>query len=499
MLLLLFAIPVIGGILAWLAERWHPQAPRWLALAALVLSFLVLLAIGAAHPGAIELAKNGAWLAQLQGSWIARFGIGFHLGLDGLSLLLVGLTLFLGIISVLASWTEITQRVGFFHFNILWALAGAIGVFLALDLFLFFFLWELMLVPMYFVIALWGHEHRRSAAIKFFIFTQASGLLLLIAILALAFAHYQATGGYSFDYFDLLGTAVSPTAAFWIMLGFFIAFAVKLPVVPVHTWLPDAHTEAPTGGSIILAGVLLKTGAYGLLRFAVPLFPQAAFEFAPVAMTLGVIGILYGALLAFAQHDFKRLIAYTSISHLGFVLLGVFAWNALALKGAVVQMIAHGLTTGALFLLAGILQQRLQTRDMGQMGGLWATAPWLAGFGLFFAVAALGLPGLGNFVGEFLVLLGTYRTNVAFSALAAVGLVGAVVYALTLVQKAFYGAMRQADGLSDLGKGEWRTLLVMAALVVWLGLYPQPVLNAVDQALAELRDIAVRGLLVANK
>jgi NADH-quinone oxidoreductase subunit M len=274
---------------------------------------------------------------------------------------------------------------------------------------------------------------------------------------------------------------------------------VKLPVVPVHTWLPDAHTEAPTGGSIILAGVLLKTGAYGLLRFAVPLFPQAAAEFAPVAMSLGIIGILYGALLAFVQDDFKRLVAYTSISHLGFVLIGVFAWNTLALTGAVIQMIAHGLTTGALFFLAGALQQRLHTRDMRRMGGLWQGTPRLAGFGLFFAVAALGLPGLGNFIGEFLVLLGTYQVSVPFTAIAAIGLVAAVVYALILVQKAFHGEYRQPNPLPDLGKSEWPTLLVMAALVAWLGLYPQPVLDIADQALASLRDIAAQGILVAKR
>lgn len=500
MLLLLLILPLIGGVLAWIGERHHPQAPRWIALAALTLDLLVLWSIGAAQPeGTLARAGVETWISQLQWHWIARFGIGFHLALDGLSLVLVALTLVLGIISVLASWTEIKERVGFFHFHLLWALAGALGVFLAFDLFLFFFLWELMLVPMYFVIALWGHENRRSAAIKFFIFTQASGLLMLIAILALVFIHYQATGSYSFDYFDLLDTPMSRAAAFWIMLGFFIAFAVKLPVVPVHTWLPDAHTEAPTGGSIILAGVLLKTGAYGLLRFAVPLFPQAAAEFAPVAMALGVVGILYGALLAFAQDDFKRLIAYTSISHLGFVLLGTFAWNSLALRGVVVQMVAHGLTTGALFFLAGALQERLGTRDMRRMGGLWQNMPRLAGFGLFFAVAALGLPGLANFVGEFLILLGTYQVSIAATAWATLGLVGAVVYALMLVQKTFYGESRHSDPLPDLDRVEWRTLFAMAVLMLWLGVHPQPVLDAADQAVASLQHIAAQGLQVANK
>ena len=273
------------------------------------------------------------------GNWTGTgsltFGIHFHLALDGLSLLLLMLTFLLGIMSVLASWTEIQEAVGFFHLNLLWVLAGIAGVFLAMDLFLFYFAWELMLVPMYFLIAIWGHERRVYAAAKFFLFTQLSGLLMLIAILALYFAHHTATGIFTFEYADLLGTPLSSHAALWIMLGFFVAFAVKLPMFPLHTWLPDAHTEAPTAGSVVLAGLLLKTGAYGMLRFVMPLFPAAAHAFAPVAMVLAVIGILYGAILAFAQTDLKRLVAYTSVSHLGFVLLGIFAWNKLALQGAV--------------------------------------------------------------------------------------------------------------------------------------------------------------------
>jgi NADH-quinone oxidoreductase subunit M len=366
-----------------------------------------------------------------------------------MSLMLIVLTAFLGIVSVASSWTEIRERTGFFHFNLLWTLAGAIGVFLALDLFLFFFLWELMLVPMYFLIAIWGHENRRYASLKFFLFTQGSGLLMLLAILALAFVHYRNSGVFSFNYFDLLGTVIAPSTALWIMLGFFIAFAVKLPAIPFHTWLPDAHTEAPTAGSIILAGVLLKTGAYGLLRFVVPLFPEAAQTFAPVAMTLGVAGVLYGALLAFAQNDLKRLVAYTSVSHMGFVLLGVFALNPWALNGAVMQMVAHGIGTGALFLIVGALQERMHTRDMQRMGGLWTTMPRMAALGLFFAIAALGLPGMGSFVGEFLVLLGAYRANAWLTAVATLGLIAAVVYALILVQKTFHGENTHTWRLRD--------------------------------------------------
>ncbi|MDQ2861849.1 MAG: NADH-quinone oxidoreductase subunit M, partial [Pseudomonadota bacterium] len=417
-------------------------------------------------------------------------GIRLHLGLDGLSLLLILLTIGLGAVSVVASWSEITRQVGFFHFNLMLTLAGVIGVFLALDLFLFFFFWELMLVPMYFLIVIWGHERRIYAAVKFFLFTQGSGLLMFVAILALAFINYRQTGTLTFDYFALAHVPLGPATQMWIMLGFFVAFAVKLPAVPFHTWLPDAHTEAPTAGSVILAGLLLKTGAYGLLRFAVPLFPEAAARFAPVAMTLGVIGILYGAVLSFAQYDVKRLVAYTSVSHLGFVLLGIYAWNTLALQGAVVQMLAHGLSTGALFILAGALQERLHTRDMRQMGGVWASAPRISAIGLFFAIASLGLPGLGNFVGEFLVLFGTYRVAPGFAIVATLGLVVSTVYALSFVQRVFQGEPRKTAVLADFSARHMIVMAPMIAILIWLGLYPQSVIDTARPGLANLQRVA---------
>lgn len=496
-LLLLIVVLLIGGVAAWWAERRSPGAARGIALAALVIDLVLGVGLWVRAPVPFELNGQGAWLAELNWTWIERFGIHFHLGLDGLSLLMVLLTVFLGLAAVVASWSEIKERVGFFHFQLLWALAGVVGVFLALDLFLFFLLWEVMLVPMYFLIALWGHEHRVYAAIKFFIFTQASSLLMLVAILALVFMHYQSTGTYSFDYFDLLGIANGSAAGFVIMLGFFIAFAVKLPMVPLHTWLPDAHTEAPTGGSVILAGILLKTGAYGLIRFVIPLFPEAALQFTPVAMTLGVIGILYGAFLAFAQTDVKRLVAYTSISHLGFVLLGIFAWNSLALHGVVVQMIAHGISTGALFIIAGVLQERLQTREMRQMGGLWSEAPRLGALTLLFAIASLGLPGLGNFVGEFLVLLGAYQVQVALTVLAALGLITAVVYALILIQRTFHGersaGLARVQPVLDLTGREMSVMVTLGVIVVWLGLYPQPVQHVAHPAIEGLRAVTAEG------
>jgi NADH-quinone oxidoreductase subunit M len=480
MLAWLIALPVLGGLAAWGAQRWHADAPRYIAIAAL--------AADLALAGMLGLQGSGEpWLASLRAPWIPQLGIAFRLDMDGLSLVMILLTLALGIVAVVTSWSEITERVGLFHLNLLLTLAGVVGVFLALDLFLFFFFWELMLVPMSLVIALWGHERRIYAAIKFFIFTQGSGLLMLVAILALALAHRAVSGELTFDYFRLLGTPLDPSVAFWIMLGFFIAFAVKLPAVPFHSWLPDAHTEAPTAGSLILAGVLLKTGGYGLLRFVLPLFPEAATAFAPIAMTLGAISILYGAVLAFAQDDMKRLVAYSSISHMGFVLLGVFAWNTLALQGVVIQMVAHAVSTGALFMLVGFLQQRIHSRDMHDMGGLAAQMPRFGALAMVFAIASLGLPGLGNFVGEFLVLLGGFAVNRPITIVAAIGLVTAAIYSLILVQRALHGEPRADRNVLDLDTRETGVLAALAIVIVWLGVYPQPVLHAAAGGVANVQ------------
>ncbi|MBI4526485.1 MAG: NADH-quinone oxidoreductase subunit M [Deltaproteobacteria bacterium] len=483
----LIILPFAGGILAWALSHRGSGWPRWISLAAMSADMVLALLLWAQYYPRLGFTTTGQWLIDFERPWIHAFGVSFHLAIDSLSLLLILLTAFLGVLSVACSWTEIQSRVGFFHFNLLWVLAGLIGVFLALDLFLFYFFWEMMLVPMYFLIAVWGHERRIYASVKFFIFTQLSGLLMLLAILALYFIHGNTTGTYTFNYLQLLGTAMPPSTAMWLMLGFLIAFAVKLPVVPVHTWLPDAHTEAPTAGSVILAGLLLKTGAYGLLRFVLPLFPQAATEFAPVAMVLAVVGILYGAWVAFGQTDLKRLVAYTSVSHMGFVLLGVFAWNELALQGAVVEIICHGISTGALFILVGALQERVHTREMERMGGLWATVPRMGGVGMVFALASLGLPGLGNFVGEFLVLLGVYQISAPLAAWAALGLVSAAVYSLWIVQKAFHGAVQKERRIRDLSPREMAVFTSLMAVIVWIGLYPQPLLNTAKPALEALQ------------
>jgi NADH-quinone oxidoreductase subunit M len=481
-------ILVAAGVLAWAAAAASPILSRWVALVAVLADFLFTLSLWIRHAG----STSNTWFEELDWAWVPDFGIQFHLAVDGLSLLLLALTFGLGIVSVVASWTEITDAVGFFHLNLLWILAGIAGVFLAVDLFLFYFAWELMLVPMYFLIAIWGHENRTYAAVKFFIFTQLSGLLMLIAILALYFVHHASTGVYTFEYADLLATRISSQAELWIMLGFFVAFAVKLPMFLLHTWLPDAHTEAPTAGSVILAGLLLKTGAYGMLRFIVPLFPNAARTIAPAAIILGIAGILYGAIQAFGQTDLKRLVAYTSVSHLGFVLLAIFVWNPLALQGALLTIISHGISTGALFVLVGLLQERIHTREMNRMSGLWDTAPRLSGTALFFALASLGLPGLGDFVGEFLILLGTYQRSIAAAAVATIGVLATTFYALRFVQRAFHGPNSSNWRIQDLVPREGVLMGLMIVALLWLGIYPQPVLKMFGPALTRLEQSVSR-------
>lgn len=498
-LLWVVALPLLGGVAAWLAQRWSlrsplPQkdraerarvrgdsrAPRWIAVATLAADLALVAILGTVRP------SHESWILRLDLPWIPELGIGLRLGLDGLSWVLLLLTFFLGLVAVAASWNEIQDRVGLFHLQLLWTLAGIAGVFLALDLVLFYFFWELMLVPMFLLVAVWGHERRIYAAIKFFLFTQAGGLLLLLAILGLGL------DAGTFSYFELLGRSITSEPSAWLLLGFFVAFAVKLPVIVLHTWLPDAHTEAPTAGSVILAGLLLKTGAYGLLRFALPLFPDTAQALAPWGMALGAAGVLYGGWLAFAQDDAKRLVAYTSVAHLGFVLLGLAAWNPMGWHGAVLQMVCHGLSTGALFLIVGMLAKRLGTRSLDAMGGLWSSAPRMGVAALFFAMASLGLPGTGNFVAEILVLLGAFQGPFAsapwWTAAATAGLVIATVYSLWLVQKIFHGepSVEVAEKIKDLDAREILMLASIALLLLWIGLYPQPLIDAVDPTIQEL-------------
>ena len=460
MLALLFA----GG-LTWRAEYHWQGSAKWLALIALALLATVF---------AVFVMSASNDFAQLQVlsrvSWIESFNIEYSIALDQLSIVLITLTWLLAIICVLVSWHEIQSNVGFYYFNLLLTIAGIIGVFVAVDMFLFFFFWEVMLLPMTAIIAIWGHENRQFAALKFFIFTQVSSLLMLVAIIGTGYFHLMQTGQLSFYYPDWLLLDIPLSISQYLMFGFFIAFAVKLPSVPVHSWLPDAHTQAPTAGSVLLAGVLLKTGAYGLIRFVIFLFPQASLQFAPIAATLGVVSIIYGAKMAFAQQDFKRLVAYSSISHMGFVMLALFAFNSTAYQGAIVTLVAHGLSSAALFALAGMIYQRIHSRNLTDMGGFWHSAPRMGGFALAFAGAAFGLPGLANFIGEFFSLVGAFQVMPAFTIIAALGLIGSAIYGMVLFQTSFQGAAKQ-----DIIDLQLRELLICGSLLLMLlaiGLYP---------------------------
>lgn len=473
---LLIWLPLLCGALAWIGEKYVRGAGNWITL--ISLTGLLILSIFIGGDGDVSLS----W------SWFARFNIHFALLYDGLARLMVVLTLALGILAVAVSWQEIEQQQGFFHFNLMFSIAGIIGVFLAADLFLFFLFWEVMLLPMTALILIWGHENRRYAAIKFFIFTQASSLLMLVAIIALALEHQTQTAQLSFNLRQLQSLNLDSQTAWWMMLGFFIAFAVKLPMVPLHSWLPDAHTQAPTAGSVLLAGILLKTGAYGLIRIVLPLFPEASMEFAPIAVTLGVLSIIYGALMAYSQSDFKRLVAYSSISHMGFVLLALFSWREVALQGAILTIVAHGLSSAALFAMAGMIQHRIHSRELGNMGGLWASAPKMASVTLIFVMAGIGMPGMANFNGELFTLLGSYQAFPIHTIIAALGIIGSAIYGLHLFQRAFQGP--PDIQINDLRKRELLYTCLLVLALIYFGLQPQVILDWSADTLNSLLAVA---------
>jgi NADH-quinone oxidoreductase subunit M len=485
-LVLLVAAPLVGGLISWPLARWSRLASLLVCLlllaGALGAQLWFLTPLLAASSGSPQ-----AFFSEVKLPWIPQLGVSFHFAMDGLSYILSALTLAVGILALLASWKRIDHGLGFFHLAMMWVLSGIMGVFLSVDLFLFFFFWEFMLAPMYFIIANWGHEQRGPAALKFFIFTSASGLFMLLSILVLAVTHYRTAGFLSFDLQALAGLELPYRTATLAMLGFSLAFGVKLPVVPLHTWLPDAHTEAPEPGSVILAALLLKTGAYGFIRFVALLFPGPAASLSPVFMGIGIAGIIYGALLSFAQADFKRLVAYSSISHMGFILLGIFSFTTQGFLGALVLILSHGAATGALFTLAGYLSDRVGTRDIRSMGGLLAVIPRLSTAGIVFTLAAIGLPGLGIFTGEMLTLLGAARAGVAYAIAGALGIVLAALYGLRLLQKVFFGQPGEAAGgqkrFWDLTVREAVVMVAFFLAVLWFGVYPQPLFRAVRGSL----------------
>jgi NADH-quinone oxidoreductase subunit M len=411
-------------------------------------------------------------------SWIPEWGVGYKTGIDGVSLWLVMLTTFLMPLAVLASWS-ITRRAKAYFIFLLALQTGMIGVFSALDMFLFYLFWEATLVPMYFLIGMWGYERRIYAAMKFFLFTLVGSLLMLAGIL---FLYFAGGGDPTFDYQALLGTPLALDTQRLLFLAFFASFAVKVPLVPFHTWLPDAHTEAPTAGSVMLAAVLLKMGAYGLIRFAIPFFPDAARELVPLVMTLAIVGILYGALVALVQKDLKRLIAYSSVAHLGFVVLGTFVGTLQGMSGGILQMVNHGLSTGALFMLVGALYDRRHTRLIADYGGLARSVPIMSGVFLLVALSSLGLPALNGFVGEFLVLLGTFFGYRWWVIPAAFGIVLAAVYLLWAYQRVFHGepAIEANRAMADLNGRELAMLAPLVALIIFIGVYPKPFLERIE-------------------
>lgn len=413
--------------------------------------------------------------------WIPQLGVSWHLGVDGISLLLVVLTTILVPIALAAS-TGITDRVRMFMAMTLLLEAGLIGVFLALDLFLFFVFFEVILVPMAFIIGIWGSENRIYAAVKFFLYTALGSAMMLAGIIALAFIHRSQFGALSFDYTELLQLSLTGTQQAWLFVAFALAFAIKVPMFPLHTWLPDAHVQAPTAGSVLLAGVLLKMGTYGFLRFNLPLFPEASVDFIPVMAVLAVVGIVYGAIVAIVQSDLKKLVAYSSVSHMGFIVLGVFALTSQGLQGGVIQMVNHGLTTGALFLLVGMMYERRHTKEIRAYGGVAKSMPIFAGVFLLVAFASIGLPGLNGFIGEFLILIGSYATLPVYAIVAASGVILAAIYLLWAYERVFTGPITipENEALKDLSLRETLIFVPLVALIIVLGVYPKFALDVIE-------------------
>ncbi len=480
---------VVGVLLLALAPRGAEKVGRWVGL----LASLVPLGLAAVAWSRFDPANAGFQLVEAR-QWLPSLGIAYRLGVDGISLVLVLLTTFLQPLVFISSWGSVKSRVPGYVAAMLLLETGMLGAFLATDLFLFYVFWELMLLPMYFIIGVWGGERRIYAAVKFVLFTLAGSLLMLVGILYLAFLHHAQFGIWSWAYADMLKVQVPMGQGFWgspqmlVFAAFALAFAIKVPVFPLHTWLPDAHVEAPTGGSIVLAGVLLKLGTYGLLRFNRPLFPEAWERATPLFITLAIVGIIYGALVSWAQKDMKKLVAYSSVSHMGFIVLGLFAGTVASTQGALIQMVNHGLSTGALFMLVGVIYDRRHTRLIEDFGGLAAVMPFYTGAFLIATLSSIGLPGLNGFVGEFLILAGSFAGHPAAVALAATGIVLGAVYMLSLVQRVFWNPLTH-DENRDLPDLSWRELLAfapLAVLMVWIGVQPGTFLTLSEAAVRRL-------------
>jgi NADH-quinone oxidoreductase subunit M len=484
LLSLLVLVPIAGlALVAFTSGRREEQIRR-IALAASVVEFALTLLVWT------RFASDSADFQFVERySWIPAFGIDYFVGIDGISLFLVVLTGFLTPLALLSSWESVHQRVKEFAMVVLALESAMVGVFISLDLFLFYVFWDAMLIPMYFLIGIWGYDRRVYAAIKFILYTMAGSVLMLIAILTLAY-HGAEGGTPTFDLLKLYDMQLPGWLQFWGFLAFTIAFAIKVPIFPFHTWLPDAHVQAPTAGSVILAGVLLKMGTYGFIRFAFPLFPDAALYFAPYLGVLAVIGIIYGALVAMVQPDLKKLVAYSSVSHLGFVALGISAINVQGMQGAVYQMLSHGVSTGALFLIVGMLSDRRHTRLIAEFGGLKKVLPKLTTAFLIVTLSSIGLPGLNGFVGELLILLGAFRWDPRYAAVAAVGVLLSAVYMLWMFQRVNYGPVTHEENvhLPDLTPRERWTLWPAVAMCIVMGVAPMWFLKPIEPSVTRLVD-----------
>jgi NADH-quinone oxidoreductase subunit M len=477
-LTLITFFPLLGAAVLLFVDREKKEVIRWITLLVALLEFLFSL------PLFFNFRLDTAAMQFVERvPWIPDYGITYYLGIDGISLFLVLLTTFLTFVSVMACWKDIQDKVKGFMICVLFLETGMIGVFASLDLFLFYVFWEVMLIPMYLLIGVWGNPKRRIyAAVKFFIYTMVGSVLMLAAILVLYFHNGAATGKYTFDLLQLYNLQVARDLQVWLFLAFGLAFAIKVPMFPFHTWLPDAHTEAPTVGSVLLAAVLLKMGTYGFLRFSIPLFPQASFQLVPLISVLALIGIVYGALVCLVQKDLKRLIAFSSVSHLGFVMLGIFALNMQGLQGGILQMLNHGFSTGALFLLVGMIYERRHTRMIEDFGGLWKQMPIFAAFFIVVTLSSIGLPGLNGFVGEFLILVGTFKANGAYAVIAATGVILAAGYMLWMFQRVMFGELTKPENrvLKDLSKREVFVLSCVTLFIFWIGIYPQTFLSRME-------------------
>ncbi|MFP3867243.1 MAG: NADH-quinone oxidoreductase subunit M [Desulfobacteraceae bacterium] len=472
---ILIFFPMLGVVLIAMLSRENQWVIKWTTLAVAVLEFIFSLPLWFQFN-----SETAAMQFVERYNWFPSYGISYYVGIDGISLLLVLLTTFLTPICVMACWQDIQDKVKEFMICLLFLATGMIGVFCSLDLFLFYIFWEVMLIPMYLLIGVWGAPARRIyAAVKFFLFTMFGSLLMLVAILVLYFYHHRVTGVYTFDLLQIYGLQIPFHMQFWMFLAFALAFAIKVPMFPFHTWLPDAHTEAPTVGSVMLAAVLLKMGTYGFLRFNMPLFPEAAWYFVPLFSVLAIIGIIYGALVCMMQVDLKRLIAFSSVSHLGFVMLGLFTYNMTGVQGGIIQMINHGLSTGALFLIVGIIYERRHTRLIDEFGGLSTPMPVYAAIFMIVALSSIGLPGLNGFVGEFLILLGAFKVNKIYAILGASGVIFAACYMLWMFQRVMFGVVTNEKNryLPDLSLREIAYLAPLILFIVWIGVYPNTFLD----------------------